>query len=378
MLFIQLIAADQAVGGSVPGITVVIVAEQAVDQAFPQGATRQRHALYVQGLEDGDQDGEAGGEHGQPLGGQPFQLQPIQPATGDGLTHQLLQLRQGDPLALPLRQHDLLQRLDGAGGADTGAPAESAVIFRHLLQYRLGGGNGLLETGLGELAVTEVIVEPGDAAHVQAVEQFCFAVLADHQFGTGAADVDHQPVAFPCRGPGDPFIDGLGLFLARDDLDAVVEHPFRFAQELVDVGGEAQGGGTHHPDVVGRNVLQLLGEQAQAVPAPLHGGTAETKFRIETGGEANLALDLGDGAQGTGDLAHHQHVKAVGAEVDGGIERRVVQLGPSLSSCVADGGGCCCCHHPGDPACCGSPAGGCGTPVSGRLRHPAGIRDRTC
>ncbi|MNC66988.1 hypothetical protein D3C76_1347520 [compost metagenome] len=92
----------------------MIVAEQTVDQAFPQGAARQGHALYPQGLEDGDQDGEAGGEHGQSLGRQPFQLKLIQLATGDGLTHQLLQLRQGDPLALPLRQHDLLQRLHRA------------------------------------------------------------------------------------------------------------------------------------------------------------------------------------------------------------------------------------------------------------------------
>ena len=218
-----------------------------------------------------------------------------------------------------------MQRLHRAGGADTGTPAKGTVIIRHLLQHRLGGSNRLLETGFGELAITEVIVEPGDAAHVQAVEQFCFAMFADHQFGTGTADVDHQPVAFPGRGPGDPFVDGLGLFLARDDLDAVVEYPFRFAEELVDVGGKPQGCGAHHPDIVGRNVLQLFGEETQTVPAPLHGGTAETKFRIEPGGKANLALDLGDGAQGTGDLAHHQHMKAVGAEVDSGIERRVVQ-----------------------------------------------------
>ena len=363
MLLVELVAADQAVGGAIPGITVVIVAEQAVDEPFTQCTTRQGHALDVEGLEDGDQDGETGGEHGQPFGRQPFELQLIESAAGDGLTHQLLQLGQGDPLALALGQHDLLQRLDGAGGADAGAPAEDTVVRSHFLQYRLGGGNGLVEARLGELAITEVVVEPGDAAHVQAVEQLGFALLADHQLGAGAADVDHQPVAFPCRRPGDTFIDGLGFFLARDDLDAVVEHPFRFADEFVDVGGQAQGGGAHYPDIVGRDVLQLLGEEAQTIPAPLHGGTVEAKIGIEAGGEAYLAFDLGDGAQGTGDLAHHQHVKAVGAEVDGGIERRVVQLGRSLSSCGGDDDGCCCCHRPGDPACCGSPAGGCGTPV---------------
>ncbi len=61
VLFIQLIATDQAVGGAIPGITVVIIAEQTVDQPFTQGATRQGHALDIQGFEDGDQDGEAGG-----------------------------------------------------------------------------------------------------------------------------------------------------------------------------------------------------------------------------------------------------------------------------------------------------------------------------
>ena len=77
---------------------------------------------------------------------------------------------------------------------------KNTVVRSHFLQYRLGGGNGLVgKARLGELAITEVVVEPGDAAHVQAVEQLGFALLADHQLGAGAADVDHQPVAFPCR-----------------------------------------------------------------------------------------------------------------------------------------------------------------------------------
>ncbi len=92
MLLVQLVAADQAVGGAIPGITVVIVAEQAVDQSFTQGTARQGHALDVEGLEDGDQDGETGGEHGQPFGRQPFELQLIDSAAGDGLTHQLCNL----------------------------------------------------------------------------------------------------------------------------------------------------------------------------------------------------------------------------------------------------------------------------------------------
>lgn len=74
VLFIQLIAADEAVGGTIPGIAVVIVAKQTVDKPLAQGTARQGHALYVQGFEDGDQDGETGGEHGQPLGRQSFQL----------------------------------------------------------------------------------------------------------------------------------------------------------------------------------------------------------------------------------------------------------------------------------------------------------------
>ena len=53
------------------------------------------------------------------------------------------------------------------------------------------------------------------------LSSFGFAMLADHQLGAGAADVDHQPVAFPADVQETPSPDGLGLFLARDDLDAV-------------------------------------------------------------------------------------------------------------------------------------------------------------
>ena len=48
----------------------------------------------------------------------------------------------------------------------------------------------------------------------------------------------------------------------------------------------AQGGGADDPDVVGRDVLQLLGEEAQTVPAPLHGGAIEAEVGIQAGGEA--------------------------------------------------------------------------------------------
>lgn len=60
VLLVELVAADQAVGGAIPGITIVIVAEQAVDEPFTQCTTRQV-MLDVEGLEDGDQDGETGG-----------------------------------------------------------------------------------------------------------------------------------------------------------------------------------------------------------------------------------------------------------------------------------------------------------------------------
>ena len=153
MLFVQLVAADQAVGGAIPGITVVIVAEQAVDEPFTQGTHPPGSALDVEGLEMAIRMARPEGEHGQPFGRQPFSCNFIESAAGDGLTHQLLQLGQGDPLALALGQHDLLQRLDGAGGADAGAPAEDTVVRSHFLQYRLGGGNGLVARA-SELAIT--------------------------------------------------------------------------------------------------------------------------------------------------------------------------------------------------------------------------------
>ncbi len=70
---------------------------------------------------------------------------------------------------------------------------------------------------------------------------------------------------------GDALIDKPGFFFAGDDLHRAAQNGTGRAEKIRRVGGQTQGSGGDHANLSGRNILQMLGKQAQALPAPLHG-----------------------------------------------------------------------------------------------------------
>ena len=83
VLLVELVAADQAVGGAIPGITVVIVAEQAVMSPSRRAPPARVMLSMSRVLEDGDQDGETGGTRSA-VRPPALELQLIESAAGDG------------------------------------------------------------------------------------------------------------------------------------------------------------------------------------------------------------------------------------------------------------------------------------------------------
>lgn len=95
----------------------------------------------------------------------------------------------------------------------------------------------------------------------------------------------------------------------------MLEDPLGLLDKIVPVGRKAQRRSADYPDVLGGNVLQLLGKEPDAVKAPLHRIAAQVVIAVQPGGEADLALYPGDDSDLSGNLADDQQVKAVGAKI---------------------------------------------------------------
>ncbi len=83
-----------------------------------------------------------------------------------------------------------------------------------------------------------------------------------HQFGAGAADIDHQTLIGAAGGVGDPLINQTRFFFATNDLYRTAEDLLRFRQKFAGIDGKTQRGGGHDADLRRRNILQAFGKQA--------------------------------------------------------------------------------------------------------------------
>ncbi len=123
-----------------------------------------------------------------------------------------------------------------------------------------------LQHGIGEVLVTQLAagkeaLGKADTAHLAAGEGLVFKPFTDDELGAAAADIDDQYLALDMLGMGDPLIDEPCFFLPADDLDGVVEHLGRFADELARVAGTAQCVGAGDADLIRFDVGEPLGKE---------------------------------------------------------------------------------------------------------------------
>lgn len=107
----------------------------------------------------------------------------------------------------------------------------------------------------------------------------------------------------------------------------MAEDGFGALDEFVAVARFAQGVGADDAYRACRHAVDQLGKALEAVQASFHGFFAEHALFVDAGGQLNLLaepLENADfGMVGLG----HDHVKAVGAKVDGGDQGQVLRDG---------------------------------------------------
>ncbi|MNP15507.1 hypothetical protein D3C76_1078680 [compost metagenome] len=126
---------------------------------------------------------------------------------------------------------------------------------------------------------------------------------------------------------GDAQVDQAGFLTAGNHLHRVAENGLGALDEFVTVARFAQCVGANDAHGARRQAVDQLGEALEAIEASLHGFFAELALFVDAGGQLNLFpqpfenADLG--VVGLG----HDHVKTVGAKVDGGDQGQVLRDG---------------------------------------------------
>ncbi|MNI62502.1 hypothetical protein D3C73_1178280 [compost metagenome] len=198
------------------------------------------------------------------------------------------------------------------------------ILDAHQLQAR--GSVGLGVAGRGDLAIAEIALGEADAAHLQAFTQQRLKALADDELGAATADIGDQAFTRGVgQGVGHAQVDQARFFAAGDHFHGVAEDRFGTLDEFVTVARLAQGVGANDTHGPRWHAVDQLGKALQAFQAPDHGFFAEHACFVDAGGELNLFPEPLQNADFGMVSLGHDHVKTVGAQVDGGNQGQVLR-----------------------------------------------------
>ena len=174
--------------------------------------------------------------------------------------------------------------------------------------------------GLGrEAALREVRAAQAHATDVQAFHAHWLLPPADNDLRAAAADVEHQPLPVVVRQVArDALIDEPRLFLAGNDLDRMSERLLRGGQKFSGIARLPQGIRADRAHRPRWHFTQPFAEAREALERAYARRLIEPVVLVKTGGEAHHFLQPVEHVQLPVQHARHDHVKAVGTEIDGG------------------------------------------------------------
>ncbi|MOA19241.1 hypothetical protein D3C78_1396080 [compost metagenome] len=126
---------------------------------------------------------------------------------------------------------------------------------------------------------------------------------------------------------GDAQVDQACFFTAGDDFYRVAEDFFGPADEFGTVACFAQGVGAHDPHGTLGQTVDQLGKALQAIDPALHGLFAELALLVDPGSQLNLLAKPLEYPDFIVVSFGHDHMKAVGAQVDSGDQGQILGLG---------------------------------------------------
>src|SRR2546426_10706207 len=133
-----------------------------------------------------------------------------------------------------------------------------------------------------------------------------------------SADIDNEaPSGLAWHRVRDPRVDESRLFHAGDDFDRMAQRLACALEKSLLAMRNAQGVGAHHAYAVGAHVAQSLPEALQAGKRPRRDVLVDATILLDARGQAHhLAQPIDDDELPVRE-SRHDHVEAVGAEIDG-------------------------------------------------------------
>ena len=122
-------------------------------------------------------------------------------------------------------------------------------------------------------------------------------------------------------------VDQARFFTAGDDFYRVAEDFLGAADEFAAVARLTQGVGADNAHGAQRHAVDQLGKALEAIEPALHGFFVELALVVDAGGQLNFLAEPLEDADFTVLGLGHDHVKAVGAQVDGGDQGQILGLG---------------------------------------------------
>ncbi len=319
--FVDAVALGQRRHRQIARVVVAAAAKHVVQDAFAHRRLADDQALQAQRLEGGLQHQHAAGDDRAAIAGQAGQVDGVDAL---GLEQPIPDLRQrlrGDRALGQLHGGaDLADGLVGAGGTDRFLPAQRAVLAGELLE--LGGdlGERFLPALLGNLAAGKETAGAGDAAGLQAFAFQRVHAAADDELGGTATDIDDQAqlARLGRLRVGHAKVDQARLLAAGHHFDRFAQRGFRRYQEALRISQLADGVGRQRAHAGGRYIADALAETRQAVQRALARGLRQAALAIQAIGHAHGFTQAINHPQLPQGVTRHDHVEAVGTEIDGG------------------------------------------------------------
>ena len=214
---------------------------------------------------------------------------------------------------------DVFGRKNRAGATDSLDLVHVTKIGFHRPELQTRSQARLFKIAFADFAPREKGLRHHDATHMKAFERLWLFALAEDQLRTATTDVEHQPGSV-CRRHAmhDTVVNQPGFLDARDDFNRVTQRPLGFLAKVAAVAGTSQrtgSGGTY----AGRmHISKPFAESRQAIQCALPRSLGQRALVLESFGQPYRFFEAIDNCELSMTKLTDDHVKAVGAQVDGG------------------------------------------------------------
>src|SRR5690606_33270087 len=296
--------------------------DHVVQQSFPQRAVRDAHLLDPEYGENLGQDGQPAEKDRSALGAQAVELESAQMTRSQHIFDERFERVRRDRavvIAVASLAQDLSHGANRARGTGRARPPERLERDFHGSKLQARRESRAFHAPLRDGSIVEKGTAHADAAHVKALQLLRLQAFSHDELGTAAPDVhDEAAAGLAGRRVGDAEVDEPRLFDTGDDVDRMPERDARAIEKSTLAARAPQRVRTDGANARRLHIRKPLTESLEAFDCSLYRGALQATLLIESGSQADHFSQAIDDDELPVRIPGNDHVKAIGAEIDGG------------------------------------------------------------